>query len=117
MPLATTSASCTGIVMATARSMHMQAPIIVPYGPAASEIADLVNGLRFARLPGAIARKLQPYVVQIPRRERKRLIDARAAEVIRPEEFGEQFVLLTNADLYGEQDGLDWVDPTSEHRK
>jgi CRISPR-associated endonuclease/helicase Cas3 len=89
-----------------------QAPVIVPYGPAAAEIGKLVNDLRFVKLPGAIARKLQPYVVQIPSRERKRLIDARAAEVIRPQEFGDQFVLLTNSDLYGDQDGLDWDDPT-----
>lgn len=89
-----------------------QAPVIVPYGPATKEIAELVNDLQFVKTPGAIARKLQPYVVQIPRRERQRLIDAGAAKFIRREEFGDQFVLLTNTGLYGEQDGLNWDDPT-----
>jgi CRISPR-associated endonuclease/helicase Cas3 len=90
----------------------VQAPVIVPYGPAAEEIDELVNDLQFVKTPGAIARKLQPYVVQIPRRERQRLIEAGAAEFIRPKEFGDQFVLLNNKELYDQQDGLNWDDPS-----
>ncbi|WP_029009610.1 CRISPR-associated helicase/endonuclease Cas3 [Azospirillum halopraeferens] len=88
-----------------------QLPVIVPYGPAAAEIAALLDRLDHAPLPGAIARGLQPYLVQIPRSARDRLLRAGAAHPVRPDRFGEQFVVLDNGDLYDTESGLDWDDP------
>lgn len=89
-------------------------PVIVPFRPPTEPdlVHGLVEALRYARLPGGIARRLQPYLVQIPPRARAALIAAHAAEIIRPDAFGDQFVLLTNEQLYHADIGLDWDDPT-----
>lgn len=87
-------------------------PVIVPYRGADRSIDRLVDDLRRVERPGAIARRLQPYIVQIPRDARKGLISTGAAEIIRGEDFGEQFVLLVNEDLYDRRTGLSWDDPT-----
>jgi CRISPR-associated endonuclease/helicase Cas3 len=89
-------------------------PVIVPYGEAASLVAELH---RIGRLPhpvpiGGLARKLQPFTVGVPQNARAALIAAGAAEVIAPECFVQQFVWLTNADLYKPAAGLDYGDPT-----
>jgi hypothetical protein len=34
------------------------------------------------------------------------------AECIRPDDFGDQFVVLHNLDLYTAEKGLDWDEPT-----
>jgi CRISPR-associated endonuclease/helicase Cas3 len=56
---------------------------------------------------------LQRASVQVPPRVLTALIAAGAAEVIRPREFGNQFVVLRNADLYSPDAGLNWEDPIS----
>ena len=40
------------------------------------------------------------------------MIAAKVAEVIRRDEFGDQFVVLRNLDLYTAEVGLDWEDVT-----
>jgi hypothetical protein len=40
------------------------------------------------------------------------LIASGAAEIIRPDEFEDQFVLLANDALYDATTGLSWEDPT-----
>jgi len=87
-------------------------PVIVPFEPARGHLAPLLRDLEFVPLPGGIARRLQPYLVQIPPAARRKLIEAHAAEVIRPKDFGDQFVRLVNEDLYHPDIGLDWDDPT-----
>ncbi len=89
-------------------------PVIVPYtngtpdeGPGA-----LVDALRYAERPGRIARRLQPYLVQVPRQAREALIAAGAAEVLQEERFERQFVWVVNGDLYDDEIGLRWDDPT-----
>ncbi|MQP68150.1 CRISPR-associated helicase Cas3' [Niveispirillum sp. SYP-B3756] len=89
-----------------------QAPVIVPYKPAAEKIAGLVRDLSYVSSPGTIARKLQPYMVQVPIRARAKLLEAKAAGYVRPDLYGDQFVLLTNNDLYDAKAGLRWDDPT-----
>lgn len=83
-----------------------QVPVIIPYAP---EVKDLLGPLWGGQLPGGVARKLQPYLVQIPRRERQELIDRKVLEVIRPKVFGDQFVVLReeNRKIYGDATGLD----------
>ena len=60
---------------------------------------------QFLPYPGSIARKLQPFQVQVPMRIRDKMLCQGAARVWR-KDFGEQFVLLANADMYDGQAGL-----------
>ncbi|EWY39806.1 CRISPR-associated protein Cas3 [Skermanella stibiiresistens SB22] len=89
-----------------------QAPIIVPYKPAKDDIDKLLNDLNYVKRPGAIARALQQYIVQVPRDSRRKLTAAGAVRLIRCEEFGDQFAVLDNGHLYDDIEGLDWDDPT-----
>jgi CRISPR-associated endonuclease/helicase Cas3 len=73
--------------------------------------ADKINELNYAKSAGGIARSLQRHIVQIPRSSRGKLIASKVAHTVRAKEFGDQFVLLDNADIYREM-GLDWSDPT-----
>jgi CRISPR-associated endonuclease/helicase Cas3 len=88
-------------------------PVIVAREDASvGEVDGLIRDLRFARGVGAIARKLGRYTVGIPRKVRAGMIAARVAEVIRQDEFGDQFVVLHNLDLYTPETGLEWDDIT-----
>jgi CRISPR-associated endonuclease/helicase Cas3 len=84
-------------------------PILIPRGEKAQEG---IRSLRFADKVGGIARRLQRFLVNIPPRSRAELIKRRAAEVIQPDKFGDQFVVLTDVDLYREDVGLDVSDMT-----
>jgi CRISPR-associated endonuclease/helicase Cas3 len=76
------------------------------------QVAALVRDLRFAKSVGGIARKLGRYTVGVPRAARSAMVSAKVAETIRAEEFGDQFVVLHNLDLYRPDVGLDWSAPT-----
>ncbi|MFM9816934.1 UNVERIFIED_CONTAM: CRISPR-associated helicase Cas3' [Spiribacter pallidus] len=80
-------------------------PIIIPY----DEIAQVaIRRLQDSERVGGISRTLQPYVVQIPEQGYKALKSAGAIQPVRPEEFGEQFLLLMNQDIYHSLYGLNW---------
>ncbi len=90
-------------------------PVIVPYPGAWSEDGGaerLLRTLKHAERPGRLARRLQAYTVQVPREVRRLLLDAGSVRCVRPEVFGDQFVELTNLDLYRPDVGLTWSDPT-----
>ena len=89
-------------------------PVIVPYasGDGDSGSGPLIEALRWVERPGRVARRLQPYVVQVPPRVRDGLVSAGAAEVLHEDRFERQFVVLENADLYRDEMGLQWDDPT-----
>ena len=88
-------------------------PVIVAKEEATTgEVDALVRDLRFAKGVGGIARALGRYTVGVPRTVRNAMVAARVAEVIRQEEFGDQFVVLLNLDLYTAEVGLDWQDIT-----
>jgi CRISPR-associated endonuclease/helicase Cas3 len=88
-------------------------PVIVPKEEAEpGEVERLVDALRFAPRVGGIARQLGRYTVGVPRTARKAMVLERVAEVIRPDEFGDQFVVLLNLELYHPDTGLEWEDPT-----
>jgi CRISPR-associated endonuclease/helicase Cas3 len=55
--------------------------------------------------PGLAARKLQNYIVQVPPKDRARLIDNGHA---RFDGGGDQFAVLTTADFYSSEMGLLW---------
>lgn len=89
-------------------------PLIIPtsqrYPGGAPE--ELLKRLEFVPSAGGVARDLQRFFVQIPRRARAGLLAAKAADTVREADFGDQFVVLTNNDLYDIETGLRWDDPT-----
>ena len=91
-------------------------PVIVPWC-GADGLDDtakcLLKELEWVKCPGRIARRLQPYIVQVPPQARAALLGEGAAEVVRQADFDCQFVVLTNPDLYRSETGLTWDDPTS----
>ena len=92
-----------------------QTPVVVPWrGEDGRDdvAARLLRELEHVSRPGRIARKLQPYVVQVRPRQRDALIATGAARVIREADFERQFVELENLDLYDEHVGLKSDDPT-----
>lgn len=82
-------------------------PIIIPYD---HEARDAIKALEYADRIGGISRRLQSYLVQIPEQGYKALKSAGAVQPMRPEEFGEQFLVLVNEDLYHPRYGLNWDD-------
>jgi CRISPR-associated endonuclease/helicase Cas3 len=88
-------------------------PVIVAKEEAVpGEVEELVRALRFAKGVGGIARQLGRYSVGVPRSARTKMVSEGVAEFIRQEEFGDQFVVLHNLDLYMPETGLDWDDTT-----
>ena len=90
-------------------------PVIVtnPLGRADDPaVRKLIDALEHAERPGGIPRKLQPYTVQIPPHVRARLLAAGAARIVAEARFEQQFVVLTNTDIYAPDVGLYWDDPT-----
>ena len=90
-------------------------PVIVPYRGATDDddAETLLARLQTGHIrPGRAARSLQPYVVQVPPPARAGLLAAGAAEVIDESRFGLQFVVVRNLDLYQDDVGLTWDDPT-----
>jgi CRISPR-associated endonuclease/helicase Cas3 len=83
-------------------------PVIIPRDDIAK---DALARLRFAAGCGAIARELQPYVVQLPRLAYEALRKAQAIEAVAEEKYGEQFMQLVNKRLYDERFGLHWDNP------
>lgn len=73
-----------------------------PYGMDAGARRFLEHG----PYPGAIARAMQRYTVSVSPRIRNGLVRIGAAHVVRPDEFGDQFVVLDNARLYDEEAGF-----------
>lgn len=83
-------------------------PVIVPWDDAAQKA---LTRLEFAESCGAIARELQPYIVQLPQQAYDALWKAHAIQPIAPDRYGEQFVQLVNPLLYDKQFGLHWDNP------
>lgn len=90
-----------------------QAPVIIPDADGRGFGADkaLLDELKNEHLPfvnAATRRKLQQFTVQIPRKARHALIADGFAQIVREKDYGDQFVLLTNAARYAPDSGLDW---------
>jgi len=83
-------------------------PIIIPFDDIAKGV---LRHLGFADKVGGIARKLQPYLVQIPEQGYKALKGNGAIRSVAEERFGEQFMELVNEDIYSKHYGLNWDDP------
>ena len=84
-------------------------PVLIPFGEKGPGfIAELAR----ADDVGIIARKLQRYVVQVPRLAFLALAAAGSIQAVNPDRFGDQFWQLANEKLYHDDFGLDWSDPT-----
>lgn len=84
------------------------APVIVANAEAARKA---VGDLRYENIPaGALARRLQPFTVQVPPKARRMLLDNKHVAFIEPEKRGDQFAVLQTASLYREEVGLLWED-------
>jgi CRISPR-associated endonuclease/helicase Cas3 len=71
------------------------------------EPRDIVRRLNVGTIgPGAAARALQRFIVQVPPAWRRKLIDKRRAEYVTG--YGEQFVELKDKTLYTRETGLLW---------
>ena len=82
-----------------------QAPVIIRGGRWG--IGDkLLNELEWSKGAGGIARKLQPFIVNLPHRTRRELTANRAASVWREDLFGREFLLLNHDGLYDDRAGL-----------
>ncbi|RDD61247.1 CRISPR-associated helicase Cas3' [Ferruginivarius sediminum] len=85
-------------------------PAIVPYDETARERID---ALKWSETPGALARGLDPYVVQLHPREINALAAAGALEVLHADAKGNAgYRVLANRDLYKDDLGLCPEDPT-----
>lgn len=84
-------------------------PILIPFD---DDARGLLKHLATTERVGEIARRLQPYVVQVPPGQFARLCAAGVVQPVAPHWFGEQFCALVNSNLYRRDVGLTWSDPT-----
>jgi CRISPR-associated endonuclease/helicase Cas3 len=84
-------------------------PVIIEFD---EEATQLVEALKHAENVGGIARQLQRYLVQIPQKGFEALLSNKVIEAIAPENLGDQFWRLINKDLYSNEAGLSWENPT-----
>lgn len=87
----------------------VQMPVIVPYD---DDARDALRALEFAQGSVGIARKLQPFLVQLPRQGFDALYKAGAVVPIAPGKWGDQFMALAHEGLYDKRYGLSWDDPS-----
>lgn len=78
-------------------------PVIVAID---EEPLALLRALRGGMPPGVAARKLQNYIVQVPPRDRSRLIENGHVQFV--EGLGDQFAVLRTANFYSREAGLVW---------
>jgi CRISPR-associated endonuclease/helicase Cas3 len=88
---------------------NVQMPVIVPYDDGAREA---LRALEHADGCGGLARRLQPYLVQLPRQGFDALYKAGAVVPWAPGKWGDQFMVLAHEGLYDPRCGLSWDDPT-----
>jgi CRISPR-associated endonuclease/helicase Cas3 len=87
-------------------------PVIVAWD---DEARRLIEELETAERPGAIARKLQPYIVNVPRGPFRELQEVGRIVPVQEYRFQDQFMRLTEEarqELYKDDLGFDWSDPT-----
>lgn len=85
-----------------------QETVIVPFD---KDAIAAIRELEFASGSKGLARKLQPFTVQVPRKAFETLRKVGAIAPIAPKHWGEQFMRLVNDDLYRPDFGLHWEHP------
>lgn len=84
-----------------------QEPVIIARE---EEAREAVQALAYAERPGGIARRLQPYIVQVDPHFRTQLVKNNHVYFEAQERFGDQFAVLFTQSLYREDVGLMWED-------
>ena len=69
-----------------------------------------LRDLAYAEWPGGVARRLQPYIVQVYPHIREQLVKNNHVCFEERERFGEQFAVLSTQSLYRDDSGLQWED-------
>jgi CRISPR-associated endonuclease/helicase Cas3 len=87
----------------------VQMPVIVPFDDSARESLER---LRRVEKCAELACKLQPYLVQLPRKGFDDLRNDGAIQPVAPERWGEQFMELVNMDIYSCEFGIWCEEPT-----
>jgi CRISPR-associated endonuclease/helicase Cas3 len=87
----------------------VQMPVIIPFD---DEARGAIRALQFVDGVQGISRRLQRYLVQVPKRGFEALRKAGAIEAVRPKEWGDQFMVLVNESLYDRHVGLSWDEPS-----
>jgi CRISPR-associated endonuclease/helicase Cas3 len=87
----------------------VQVPVIIPFD---DEARSAIRDLRFVDGLQGISRRLQRYLVQVPKHGFEALRKAGAVEAVRPEKWGDQFMVLANESLYDPKVGLSWDEPS-----
>lgn len=83
-------------------------PVIIPFDARAKKA---IEDLSIANIPsGMLARELQAYIVQVPDRDRGRLIENGHVAFVAPDLRGDQFPVLQTPKLYERTIGLRWED-------
>ncbi|MBP8087309.1 MAG: CRISPR-associated endonuclease Cas3'' [Polaromonas sp.] len=86
----------------------VQMPVIIAFD---QDAQSALRELEFAEGCASIARRLQPYLVQVPRQAYEALRQAGAIQAVGEKRYGEQFMALVNPDLYHPCFGLHWDNP------
>ncbi|WP_420810602.1 hypothetical protein [Fastidiosibacter lacustris] len=77
-----------------------------------NEAEHLLKELEVTDDVSRILRKLQPYIVQIPKQGFDSLVATNAVQTVAPYRFQEQFWVLINRDIYDDECGISWDNPT-----
>ncbi|WP_040597500.1 CRISPR-associated endonuclease Cas3'' [Sphingomonas elodea] len=83
-------------------------PVLVPYDPVAEEALEALANADFP--PAGTLRRLQQYVVPVPKRVRAAMLANGDARVVRAE-YGDRFVRLRDLSLYDRDVGLQLLAP------
>lgn len=86
----------------------VQLPIIVSYD---DEANAALKALEFADGSVGLSRRLQPYLVQLPRNGFDALYKAGAIAPVNPKKWGEQFMQLVHHGLYDPRYGVNFDEP------
>lgn len=84
-------------------------PVIVPYDETARQALHALEQAPFP--PAGVVRRLQHYVVAVPARVRAAMLGVGAVRCLRPDAYGDRFVVLDNLARYDPQVGLLLEDP------
>ena len=73
--------------------------------PILKRAEEILQGLRYSENPGGFARMAQPFTIQAPKMDIAKL-------AVAVEKVQDRFYVLTNSDLYNDDLGLFFDDPT-----
>jgi CRISPR-associated endonuclease/helicase Cas3 len=96
-----------------AKAFHMidsvMEPVIISFDGVAQ---GLIAALAATDDIRGVARKLQPYIVNVPKAEFAKLRAAGSIQPAHSHRYDEQFAVLASPKIYSKNFGLDWSDPT-----